>query len=133
MNSIIFKTTAHIVTGLMLVFSAYLVFRGHNESGGGFIGALVATIAFGVLLLAESVSYVKRRLKFTPTQIAGIGLILAIGSGLLPMLHNLPFLTGLWLEAFIVIGTPLIFDIGVYLTILGSILSILLRIYEVLG
>ncbi len=46
MRSVIFRTTAHIVIGIMLLFSLYLLMRGHNDPGGGFIGALIAVIAF---------------------------------------------------------------------------------------
>ena len=49
-QSLIFATTAHIVAALMLVFSVYLLLRGHNEPGGGFIGALIAVIGLSLLM-----------------------------------------------------------------------------------
>ena len=133
MNSIILRTTAHIVTGLMLVFSAHLLLRGHNEPGGGFIAALIAVIAFALLMVAESPALVRSRLRCPPLAIAfsGIGLVLA--SGLPGLLQGSPYLTGVWWKAVLPLGTPLLFDVGVYLSVLGSVLAVLLRLEEVLG
>lgn len=128
MNSVIFKTMAHMVTGLMLIFSVFLLFRGHNETGGGFIGALIAVIAFALLMLAESPSYVRARLKFDPLNIAVFGGFLLIIPSLVSLFFGLPFLTGLWWKDIFALGTPLIFDIGVYLTVVGSVLSIILKL-----
>ncbi len=58
-HSLIFSTTAHIVFTLMLLFSLYLLLRGHNEPGGGFIGALIAVIGFALMMYAESPRYVR--------------------------------------------------------------------------
>lgn len=130
MNSLIFRTTAHIVTSLMLVFSLYLLMRGHNEPGGGFIGALIAVIAFGLLMLAESAAYVRERLHYHPLNMAFVGVALMVISGLFAMAVNLPFLTGLWWKDILPLGTPLLFDVGVYLAVVGSVLAILLQVNE---
>lgn len=128
MNSIIFKVMSHIVSGLMLIFSVFLLFRGHNEPGGGFIAALIAVTAFSLLMLAESPDYVRARIKFAPMSIAVSGAILMILSGLVAVFFGLPYLTALWWKDIIALGTPLFFDIGVYLAIIGSVLTILLRL-----
>ena len=133
MNSIIFRTTAHIVAGLMLVFSFYLLLRGHNEPGGGFIGALIAVIGFSLLLLSESAAYVRERLRYQPLSIAVFGLLLAVVAGMLGLFAGQPFLTGLWWKEILPLGTPLLFDIGVFFAVLGSVLGILLKLYEDLG
>ena len=130
MSSVIFRTTAHIVTGLMLVFSVHLLLRGHNEPGGGFIAALIAVIAFALLMLAESPALVRARLRCPPMAIAFSGVGMVLLSGLSGPALGLPFLTGLWWKAVLPLGTPLLFDLGVYLSVLGGVLAILLRLAE---
>lgn len=128
MNSIILKAATHIVSGLMLVFSAYLLLRGHHEPGGGFIGGLIAVIAFALLMMSESPTYVYNRLRIHPAYYATGGVVLAIASGFLSYISGLPFLTGLWWKDILPLGTPLLFDIGVYFAVLGGVLNILLQI-----
>lgn len=130
MNSIIFRTTAHIVVILMLIFSFYMVLRGHNQPGGGFIGALVMVIGFAVLMLAESPEYVRQRLHYSPVNIAAAGVGLALLSGIIGLINGQAFLTGIWWKDILPIGTPILFDFGVYLAVLGGVLSILLRMNE---
>ena len=130
MDSIIFRTSAHVVTGIMLIFSIYLLLRGHNNPGGGFIAGLIAVIAFALLMLAESPAYVRARLVYPPALFSGIGVVISLVAGMLPLLTGQPFLSGLWLGN---IGTPILFDIGVYLAVLGSVLMILLNVEEELS
>lgn len=129
-HSLIFATTAHIVAALMLVFSLYLLLRGHNEPGGGFIGALIAVIGFALLMFAESPQYVRDRLYYSPFRIALFGIFLSFIAGLMSLAFNLPFLTGLWWKDILPLGTPLIFDVGIYLAIFGGVMGMLLRINE---
>ncbi|MFO6422104.1 hydrogen gas-evolving membrane-bound hydrogenase subunit E [Motilimonas sp. KMU-193] len=129
-KSLIFTTTAHFVATLMLVFSFYLLLRGHNAPGGGFIAALVAVIGFALLTLAESVNHVRQRLYFSPSVIALTGILLSIGAGLIGVLHHTPFLTGIWWPEILPIGTPLIFDVGIYLAIIGSVTGMVLHVNE---
>lgn len=130
MSSIIFRTSAHIVTVLMLVFSVYLLLRGHNNPGGGFIAGLIAVIAFALLMLAETTDYVRERLIYPPAAFAGSGVLIALFAGLLPLFFGQPFLSGLWLGK---VGSPLLFDVGVYLAVIGSVLMILLNVEEELS
>lgn len=133
MNLLIFRTAAHLVSGLMLVFSVFMLLRGHHEAGGGFIGALIAIIAFGLLMLAESPFYVRRRLRFPPQAIALAGLGFCLLAGLLGLFAGKPFLTGLWWKDILPLGTPLLFDVGVYLAVIGAVLTVLLALDEELG
>lgn len=132
MNSIIFRTSAHIVTGLMLIFAVYLLLRGHNSPGGGFIAGLIAVIAFALLMLAESPSYVRRRLVYSPSTIAGLGIFICLSSGMLPLFIGKAFLSSIWLPG-IPIGSPLLFDFGVFLAVFGSVIKILLNVEEELS
>lgn len=130
MKSLIFRTTAHIVIGLMLVFSLSLLLRGHNEPGGGFIGALIAVIALALLILAESGDYVRKRLMIDPLDLAAAGICMALFSGLISFFAGRPFLTGLWWKTLLPIGTPILFDVGVYFAVIGAVLAVLLRLGE---
>lgn len=123
MNSVILATVSRLLTGLLLVFSVFLLLRGHNLPGGGFAGGLVAASAFVLHALANGFQSARRLLVFSPRQIMGAGLVVAIVSGLAGMLAGRPFLTGLWdqtpLPVVGKLGTPLFFDVGVYLAVLG--------------
>lgn len=129
-QSLIFATTAHIVAALMLVFSFYLLLRGHNEPGGGFIGALIAVIGLSLLMFAESPRYVRSRLHVKPLFIALAGVAISLMSGVVSLFFAKPFLTGLWWKDVIPLGTPLLFDVGVYLAVIGGVMGMLLRINE---
>ena len=135
MKTVIFRTTAPYLTSLMLLFSVFVLLRGHNEPGGGFIGGLIAASAFAILGIASGVAPVRRALYFHPMAISGSGLFLAAMSGLLSLFFKVPFLTGLWaspdiLGLTITVSTPMVFDIGVYLVVVGSITSIALALEE---
>ena len=132
MKTVILNMTAHIIAGIMLVFSVYLLLRGHNEPGGGFIAALIAVIAFALLIIAESPGYVYKRLYFSPTAIAMTGIALTLIAGLLSLFAGLPFMTGLWWKDILPLGTPLLFDVGVYFAIIGALMRILLHLKEIL-
>ena len=135
MNSIILRTAARFLITLLMLFSIFLLLRGHNEPGGGFVGGLVAAAAFILHALAFDVSATLAALRVAPRMLIGAGLLLAVGSGLLPLLLGDPFLTAIWWEVplgagVLDIGTPLIFDTGVYVTVLGVALTIMLALAE---
>lgn len=135
MNTVIFRTAAPYLTSLMVLFSLFVLLRGHNEPGGGFIGGLIAASAFAIYGIANGVSPVRRALYFHPMAIAGFGLFCSVTSGLVSLFARVPFLTGLWISPNIMgfridLSTPLLFDIGVYLVVVGSITSIALALEE---
>ena len=135
MRTVIFRTIAPYLTSLMVLFSIFVLLRGHNEPGGGFIGGLIAASAFAIHGIACGVQAVRRAICFHPMAISGFGLLLAALSGVLSLPFDAPFLTGLWSETDlfglgIVLSTPLFFDIGVYLVVVGAITSIALALEE---
>ena len=135
MPSLIFVTTARFFFVLMLIVSVYILFRGHNEPGGGFIGGLIASAGFAVLALALGVDLARRRLWLHPVVVMGVGLVLAIASGLPGAVLNESFLTHQWGElnlgfTTLKVGTTMIFDLGVYLTVLGGALAFLVRVQQ---
>jgi multicomponent Na+:H+ antiporter subunit B len=135
MNTLIFRTVAPFLTALMLVFSVFVLLRGHNEPGGGFIGGLIAASAFAIYGIAYGVAAVRRAIWFHPMSVAGFGLLLSTLSGFLSIFAGVPFMTGLWIYPHlfgveVALSSVMSFDIGVYLVVVGAITSIALALEE---
>ncbi|SOC35486.1 multisubunit sodium/proton antiporter MrpB subunit [Rhizobium subbaraonis] len=133
MNTVIFRTLAPFLTALMLLFSVFVLLRGHNEPGGGFIGGLIAAAAMAIYGVARGIQPVREALWFHPMAIAAFGLLLACVAGLVSMLAAVPFLTGLWIYPSLFgvevpLSTVMLFDLGVYLVVVGAITSIALAL-----
>ncbi len=133
-RSILLSAAARYLMPLMLIFSVFLLIRGHNEVGGGFVGGLVASSALMLYGIAVSPSALRHMLPLEPRLLAGLGLLIAFLAGLIPLLFGEPFLTGLWLKTELPvigkIGTPLLFDVGVYFVVIGVVMWILLSLSE---
>lgn len=135
MNTLILRTVAPPITALMLVFSVFVLLRGHNEPGGGFIGGLIAASALAIYGIAYGVSAVRRAIRFHPMSIAGFGLLVGALSGVVSLFAGVPFMTGLWIYPSVFgveipLATVISFDIGVYFVVLGSVASIALALEE---
>ncbi|NIO06596.1 MAG: Na+/H+ antiporter subunit B [Deltaproteobacteria bacterium] len=136
MTSLILRTTARYLLPLLVMFSFFLVVRGHNEPGGGFVAGLIAASAWALYALAYSPADARRTLWIEPILLIALGLLLAAASGVLPFAMGEPFLTGIWFElpmyglTKMKIGTPLLFDVGVYLLVWGATLTIILAAAE---
>lgn len=132
MNQLILATATRYLMPLLLLLSVFILLRGHNSPGGGFIGGLVASAAFALFAIASGVSAARRTLGVSPRQLIGGGLALAFASALVPMLLGEAFMTGIWADFELpVIGklsTPLFFDIGVFLVVIGVMLTIILSL-----
>lgn len=133
-RSFLLSVAVRYLMPLMLIFSVFLLIRGHNEVGGGFVGGLVASSALMLYGIAISPTALRQLLPLEPRQMLGLGLLTALLSGLIPMLAGKPFMTGLWLKTPLPVigkvGTPLLFDVGVYFVIIGVMLWILLTLAE---
>ena len=135
MNSLIFRTIAPLLVAVMLVFSVFVLLRGHNEPGGGFIGGLIAASALAIYGMAVGVDAARTALKVHPLAYGGFGVALAALAGVLSLLFDVPFLTGLWtiLEfdgVEVAISTPMVFDIGVYFVVFGTIAAVALALED---
>jgi multicomponent Na+:H+ antiporter subunit B len=127
MNTLIFRTIAPLLTVVMLVFSVFVLLRGHNEPGGGFIGGLIAAAALAIYGIAMGPEAAGRALRVDPMALAGAGLVLAALSGMLSLPFEVPFLTGLWGDWLgVTVSTPMVFDIGVYLVVFGVLSALTL-------
>ena len=136
MNSLILRTATRLLVSLMLVFSVFLLMRGHDAPGGGFLGAMIASIAFVLYTLADGPGAVRQTLRVTPRTIAVGGLALALVAGLAAAFADRAVFTGLWAsigapgEGELSVGTPLLFDLGVYVAVVGAVLTIILALEE---
>jgi multicomponent Na+:H+ antiporter subunit B len=119
---------------LLLLFSVFMLLRGHNEPGGGFVGGLLAAGAFALYMLAYDVEAARRLLRVNPMTLVGVGLLLAAASGTIAVRAGRPFLTGLWYPEPIPgigkISTVLAFDVGVYLVVVGTALLVVFTLAE---
>ena len=130
-HSIILSAFSRILLAIMLAVSLYILYRGHNEPGGGFVGGLIAASGLAIVAMAEGVRAARRVLGLDPTIVMGIGLLCALGSGVPGLLLDGSLLAHQWATiGGVQLGTPLLFDIGVYLVVLGGVLSLILRFYE---
>lgn len=136
MNTLILRTIVPILTSMMVIYSIVVLLSGHNQPGGGFIGGLIAASAFALYGIACGVAPVRRALYFHPISISGFGMLLSAMSGFFSLYHEVPYLTGLWWFPEIskgvelALSTPLMFDIGVWLVVVGSLVTIALALEE---
>ena len=121
------EQTARLVFPAALVGSIYLLFAGHNQPGGGFVGGLVAGAAIALGDLAGGIDAVRGISRFQPWTILGAGLLVATGAAIAPLFLGEPIMTALaWDVHPPVLGhvrpsTTLLFDVGVYLVVIGLV------------
>lgn len=134
MNTLIVRTTLKLIVPLFMLASVYLLFRGHNLPGGGFIGGLIAAIPIVFHVMVYGSKKTKEIFKLNIFLLIGIGLLTAASSGLISMFLGDAFMTSLWGEFEIPLlgkpGTPIMFDIGVYLVVIGIVLRIAFAMSE---
>lgn len=131
MNSLILTTGARLLTALFIVFSLYILLRGHNAPGGGFIGGLIAASGFALLAFAAGVREARRALRIDPRTIGLAGLVAALIAGVTAAPFGLAPFTGVWAEVGgFAISSVLLFDIGVYLAVVGGILTLIFALEE---
>lgn len=129
----LFCTASRWLMPLLLFMSILLLFRGHNEPGGGFIGGLVAGAAFSLRRLATARHPLHAQRK--PLLLIAAGMLAALISTLPSVLREQVFMTGVWAGSLWVplvgdtkLGTPFLFDVGVYLVVVGASLLIITRL-----
>lgn len=123
-NSFFMKAVISLLFILVNIISVYLLLRGHNFPGGGFIAGLVTGISFILLGLVRGWTELQRELPLPPLRLATFGVMLAILTGAAPMLFGKPFLTQTMIHlphipffGELHIGTPFLFDFGVFLLV----------------
>jgi multicomponent Na+:H+ antiporter subunit B len=137
MNSIILTVATRFLVALLLLFSVYMLLRGHNLPGGGFIGGLIGATGFVLYAIASGTEQARAALRLSPQNIAMAGLGIALLAGLFAAVFGDPLFTGQWLfigaegdDKGLPLSTVLVFDIGVYLVVFGSILTLVFAMEE---
>jgi multicomponent Na+:H+ antiporter subunit B len=133
--SMILRVTARLVVPLLLLFAVFMLLRGHNQPGGGFVGGLVASSAFVLYALARGVRAARDVLRAAPHTLLGMGLAAAASAGLLALGLGKAFLTGLWAKLHLgpvdlKIGSSLLFDIGVMSVVIGTVLLMVFSVED---
>ncbi|MEM1158221.1 MAG: MnhB domain-containing protein [Verrucomicrobiota bacterium] len=137
-DSLILRLASRALFLPLLLLSVVVLYRGHNLPGGGFIGGLLASAPFVLVSLASGVEAARTRLRFSPITLMATGITCALAGALPSLFFEETFFTGLWLPGFtlpvlgaIHLGTPLVFDIGVYFTVIGFTLAVVFNLEEV--
>lgn len=136
MNSLILRTALRALEPLLILFSIFLMLAGHNGPGGGFVGGLVVSAAFSLHTLAHDAEDARRYLRVDPRTLIGLGLLLAFVAAIASLFAGLPLFTGMWTEVEITglgtlaLGTPVLFDAGVYLLVAGVALLMIFTLAE---
>jgi multicomponent Na+:H+ antiporter subunit B len=134
MSSLILSAATRYLLPLLLLLSVYLLLRGHNLPGGGFIGGLVAASAFALYVIAQGAKAAREMLRVNPRLLIGLGLLTSALSGCLSLFAGLPFMTGIWGKDTVTVlgkmGSPVLFDCGVYTVVLGVVLIIIFSLAE---
>ncbi len=129
-ESIVLKTLLKALVSGMFLAALFLFFRGHNAPGGGFIAGLVGAGAASLVGFTFGVSGLRAIYLGRPVRLMILGLGCAYLSALWGTFANSIFFTGLWNEFAIVgkLGTPVLFDLGVFLVVIGIFLQILKKL-----
>jgi multicomponent Na+:H+ antiporter subunit B len=134
MNPLIEKTAARFLTPLLVLFSVFVLLRGHDEPGGGFIGGLLTAAAVAIYGLAFGPEGARRLLRVDPRTLIGVGLLFVSAAAVAGPLTGHAILTGLWapdpVPGLGKVSTVLLFDTGVHLAVFGTVILILLTLAE---
>jgi len=125
MNSIILQLAAKYLRWLFIIFAVLALIRGHNDPGGGFIGGLLAGLAIVYRGLAYDTFQVKERMQNIPEWFIAGGLFTILLSFAPSLILGNTIMTGVWLKiplpliGELKLGSPFLFDIGVFFTVIG--------------
>lgn len=125
MNSIILQIASRYIKWIFIAIALIALIRGHNDPGGGFIGGLLASLAFIFKGFAYSFYELKQQLKRKPDYLISGGLALVLASFVPSVLNHQQLMKGVWIKPHLPfigelkLGTPLIFDIGVFFVVIG--------------
>lgn len=137
LESMILREVSKIVFVLLNILALYLFLKGHNEPGGGFIAGIATAVSIVILALVMGVRTVSTYLNCRPETLAFVGLVFAYGTFVAPAFFDLPFLFQKMVHLHIPIlgdihvGTPMIFDLGVYLVVVGVTSRMIMAFEEV--
>jgi multisubunit Na+/H+ antiporter MnhB subunit len=137
-DSLILSVATKFLMPLILAFSVFVLLRGHNAPGGGFVGGLLAAVAFALYATAEGITAARRALRAEPAALALSGVGLALAAGLWGLVAEGSLFAGVWpflsvegaAKTGAAIGSALVFDAGVYLVVLGTVCAIVFALEQ---
>jgi len=135
-NDVIFQTVTKVVAFIIIIYSLHLFFSGHYTPGGGFIGGLMTASAFVLMLLAFDIKTVVNTLQVDYIKLTATGLLIAVLTGVGSFFFDVPFLTHTFdyvqlpLLGKTALATAVLFDLGVYLVVIGVTMTIIQTIGE---
>ena len=135
-TDVILQTAAKVLVFIILTFSIYVLFAGHNQPGGGFVGGLATASAFVLLYIAFDAETVREILPIDYKLLGALGILIAVLTGTASLLADVPFLTHGATEMHLPllgntkVGSALIFDVGVYFAVIGTTMTIITNISE---
>lgn len=133
-NDLILRTTTTLIAFILLGFSVYLFLAGHNAPGGGFIGGLMTAAAIVLMYMTYGFEAVVKIFPLNFRFLIPIGLMIAVLTAVGSFLYNEPFLSQTYgyfyfpILGEVELATALLFDLGVYLTVIGVTMTIILSI-----
>ena len=135
-DSVVLQTGTRLLMPVLLLASLFMLWRGHNEPGGGFIGGLVTAAALVLYTIAYRQSGTEQMMRVAPRALIAGGLGLALASGMLAVVQGQAYLTGAWISlatgtGLLKLGTPLLFDVGVFFTVVGVVLMMVLAMERI--
>ncbi|CAI9392597.1 MULTISPECIES: Na(+)/H(+) antiporter subunit B [unclassified Bacillus (in: firmicutes)] len=136
-NNLVLQTITKVIVFLILLYSVDLFFAGHYTPGGGFIGGLMASGAIVLLLITYDIKFVKKIFPINFIYVTAIGLLISTLTGMIAVLFNKPFLTHFFnkhahlpLLGETSLHTAALFDLGVFLVVVGVTMTIIQTIGE---
>jgi multicomponent K+:H+ antiporter subunit A len=136
-HSLILSVSTRILLPLAVMAGVYIFLRGHNQPGGGFIAGIVIGIAFIMQYIASGYVWSNQRVRFDPQALIGWGILLAASTGMAAWLFGYPFLTSTHghfhvpLIGHIELASVILFDLGVFSTVVGILLISLANLSRV--
>ena len=135
-NDVMLQTATKVVTFIILMFAVHIFFAGHYTPGGGFVGGLLTTSAIVLLMLAFDLETVKKILPINYLIMTAVGLLLALATAAASIIFDVPFFTHAYdyfdlpLFGNTSLHSALLFDVGVYLVVVGVTMTIIQTIGE---
>lgn len=132
MKSVFLQLTSSYLGYILHALAIWFLLKGHNNPGGGFIAGLLVSSSFILNMLANGETAVKKSMKYNPVTLTSAGVLIALLTSLLPVFMGKTFMQGMWLPTYelpilgaLHLGTPLLFDLGVFLAVIGFVISVI--------
>lgn len=135
-NDVMLQTATKVVTFIILMFAVHIFFAGHYTPGGGFVGGLLTASAIVLLMLAFDLPTVKKIVPINYVVLTAVGLLIAIATASASIVFNVPFFTHAYdyfdlpLFGKTSLHSAMLFDLGVYLVVVGVTMTIIQTIGE---